>query len=188
MKRANTHVAIVLDNYFEQIEFESPLGALKDKGIAVTVMTTHDKKTLQAMQHAKPGSTFVADLLLREAKMDDYDAIVLPGGVINADKLRMDETARAWVIEFLDSDRLVAAICHAPWLLVSADCVEERRLTSYYTLQDDIRNAGGEWIDQPVIVDGNLLTSRKPDDLEQFNTAILEWLDHDSLKPKLRAG
>jgi protease I len=177
MKPAGKHVAMLVDNYFEQSEFEEPLKALKNEGVLVTVLTTNDKKSLQAMQHAKLGSKFQADLLLKDSKPEEYDALVLPGGVINADKLRMDEAARSWATDFLDSGRLVAAICHAPWLLVSADLIEERRLTSYYTLQDDVRNAGAEWIDQPVIIDENLITSRQPDDLPKFNAAILEWLE-----------
>lgn len=177
MKTAGKHVALLVYDNFEQSEFEEPLKALKNEGVLVTVVTTGGKKSLQAMQHNKPGTKYQADLLIQDAKPEEYEALVLPGGVINADKLRMDETARTWATEFLDSGRLVAAICHAPWLLVSADLVEERRITSYYTLQDDIRNAGGEWIDQPLIVDDNLITSRQPDDLPQFNAAILEWLE-----------
>jgi protease I len=95
---------------------------------------------------------------------------------MNADKLRMNTSARAWVAQFMDQGKLVAAICHAPWLLISADLVEGRRLTSYYTLQDDVRNAGGEWIDQPVVIDNDLITSRHPDDITLFMDAIKTWL------------
>jgi protease I len=108
--------------------------------------------------------------------MDEYDALVVPGGVINADHLRMEEKARQWVQKFLKEDKPVAVICHGPWLLVSADCVRDRRLTSYFTLQDDIRNAGGIWLDESVVVDNNLITSRTPDDLPAFNDALTSAL------------
>jgi protease I len=116
-------------------------------------------------------------MLLANADPDMYDALILPGGVVNADYLRMNQRARDWATQFTDEGKLIAAICHAPWLLVSADLVEGRRITSYYTLQDDIRNAGAEWIDQPVILDGNLITSRQPDDLPAFIEAIEQWFD-----------
>lgn len=173
MQTNRKRVAILVHDFFEQAEFEGPLKALKDAGADVTVISAAHKN-LTAMKHNKPGDSFKADLLLRDAKAVDYDALVLPGGVVNSDKLRMDEKAQAWVVEFLDDNKAIAAICHAPWLLVSADAVEGRRLTSYYTLEDDIKNAGGEWSDFPVIVDGNLITSRKPDDLPRFCGAILE--------------
>jgi protease I len=165
-------VAILVDNYFEQAEFEVPLRALRDNDVTVDIIATR-QKDLTALQHTDKGDTFAADLLLQDADPPDYDALVLPGGVVNADKLRMDKKARHWVSNFLDANKPIAAICHAPWLLVSADGVEGRRLTSYYTLQDDIRNAGGEWADFPVLVDRNLITSRQPDDLPQFCDALL---------------
>ncbi|HTH72156.1 MAG TPA: type 1 glutamine amidotransferase domain-containing protein [Candidatus Pristimantibacillus sp.] len=168
-------IALLVHNYFEQSEFEAPLMTLRKQGAEVTVISA-DKIKMQALQRTKSGRPIEADLLLTAADSDAYDALVLPGGVVNADKLRMDMTARAWVLAFLGSGRLVAAICHAPWLLVSADVVEERRLTSYYTLQDDIRNAGGEWSDHPVIIDHNLITSRGPNDLPAFTDAITAWL------------
>lgn len=177
MSVINKKIAILVDNYFEQAEFEEPLEQLKEAGAAVTVVAT-ETKALQGMMHVKEGDAFTADLLLGEVNVDDYDALVLPGGVVNADRLRMNHLAREWVNHFTDSGKLIAAICHAPWLLVSADLVEGRRLTSYYTLQDDIRNAGAEWIDQPVVMDGNLITSRQPDDIPDFIEAVGEWFDH----------
>jgi protease I len=169
----NKKVAILVDNYFEQAEFEAPLQALKDNGVPADIVST-DQKDLTALQHVQQGDSFTADRLLQETESADYDALVLPGGAVNADKLRMNQKARQWVTDFLDAGKPVAAICHAPWLLVSADAIEGRRLTSYYTLQDDIRNAGGEWADFPVLVDRNLITSRQPDDLPQFCDALLE--------------
>jgi deglycase len=177
MPKPKLKAAVLVYDLFEQAEFEEPLQALKNAGIEVTVISA-SQKNLQAMRHNKPSDTFQADLLLDDARFGDYDALILPGGALNADRLRMDKKARLWVSECIDQGKLIAAICHAPWLLVSADAVEERRLTSYYTLQDDIRNAGGEWVDLPVVIDGNIITSRMPDDLEQFDEAIIAWLKH----------
>ncbi|HUY85392.1 MAG TPA: type 1 glutamine amidotransferase domain-containing protein [Candidatus Dormibacteraeota bacterium] len=175
MNTTDKRVAILVHNFFEQTEFEEPLRALKDAGAEVTVISA-SKKKLQGLNHAEKGDEFQADLLLSAASSDDYDALVLPGGALNADGLRMNEAAQQCVIDFLDSGRPLAVICHAPWVLVSADAVEERRLTSYRTIQDDIRNAGGEWVDQPVVIDVNLITSRQPDDLPQFNDALIHML------------
>jgi protease I len=175
MNISGRHIAILVDDYFEQAEFEEPLSALKNAGGEVTVIATQQSK-LHGMNHAEVGDSFQADLLLNQANSDDYDALVLPGGVINADKLRINATAQQWAVSFLESGRPLAAICHAPWLLVSADAVEGRRLTSYHTLKDDITNAGGEWVDLEVVVDDNLITSRKPDDLPKFNDALLTML------------
>jgi protease I len=171
----NQKVAVLVDNYFERAEFEAPLQALKKSGAQVEVVSA-SQKDMTALNHIEKSGSFTADRLLQDAESADYDALVLPGGVVNADSLRMNKKARQWVTDFLDAGKTIAAICHAPWLLVSADVVESRRLTSYYTLQDDIRNAGGEWADFPVLIDNNLITSRQPDDLPQFCDAILKAL------------
>jgi len=171
----DTKVAILVDNYFEQTEFEEPIKALKDAGAAVTVIASADKD-LRALKHATMGDAFTADMLLDGADPEDYDALVLPGGAMNADRLRMIDAARTWVRHFLEADKPLAAICHAPWVLVSAGEVNGRKLTSYYTIQDDIRNAGGDWVDEQVVIDGNLITSRQPDDLPTFNEVLLKML------------
>lgn len=175
MDISGTKVAVLVDNYFEQAEFEEPISALKDAGAEVTIISS-DGKALQGMRHATLADNFAADLLLRQASSEDYDALVLPGGALNADNLRTVETAKQWVLDFLDEGKPLAVICHAPWLLVSADAVEGRRLTSYHTIRDDIMNAGGEWVNLPVVVDDNLITSRQPDDLPQFNDALITML------------
>ena len=175
MNVAGKRVAILVHNYVEQSELEEPLQTLKDEGVLVTLVGADDVPLI-TMHHAEKGDPFQADIELRNASADDYDGLVIPGGVINADALRMDETAQQWATDFLDSGRPLAVICHAPWLLVSADLVEGRQLTSYYTLQDDIQNAGGEWTDQAVVIDGNLITSRKPDDLPDFINAFMHLL------------
>jgi protease I len=169
-------VAMLVHNYFEQAEFEEPLEVLRDAGAMVTVITTDDTKQLQGLQHVEKGDTFTADLFLQDATPEEYDALVLPGGAINADALRMNETAQTWVRDFLNEGKITAAICHAPWLLVSADVLDGRKLTSYATIQDDIRNAGGDWVDERVVVDGSLVTSRQPDDLPAFDGAIVSML------------
>lgn len=172
---AEKKVAILVDNYFEQSEFTEPLKALKEAAVNVTVIGA-GSKDLQAMEHANLGDLFQADITLDEADRDDYDALVLPGGALNADTLRMNTVARDWVRQFMDQGKPLAVICHAPWLLVSADRAKNRRLTSYYTIQDDIRNAGGDWVDQEVVIDGSLITSRKPDDLPAFCEALITML------------
>ncbi len=174
MSIGNKKIAILVDNYFEQAEFEDPLNLLRDAGAEVTTIGTETKE-LHGMQHNKMGDDFTADMLLDDVEFDDFDALVLPGGVINADKLRMNDRAREWVVRFTDEGKLVAAICHAPWLLVSAGVAKGQEFTSYYTLQDDIRNAGAQWTDEEVIVSDNFITSRKPDDIPAFVEAIKNW-------------
>ena len=176
MSIAAKKIAILVDNYFEQAEFEEPLEQLRKAGAEVTVVGT-SQKSLQGMQHADKGNTFRADKLLADVEHQEFDALVLPGGVVNADHLRMNSKAREWVKDFMAEGKLVAAICHAPWLLVSADVVKGRTLTSYYTLQDDIRNAHADWVDEMVVVDDNLVTSRKPDDIPAFVRSIQQWFD-----------
>ena len=180
MDIAEKKVAILVDDYFEEAEFAEPLKALKDAAVTVTVVGASGK-SLHALQHVKPGGSYQADLLLDDVDFEDFDALVLPGGVVNADKLRMNDLARNWVRHCVEAGKPLAAICHAPWVLVSAGVIDGLRLTSYYTLQDDIRNAGGEWEDSQLVIDDRVITSRKPDDLPAFTAALLQMLqdDHD---------
>ncbi len=178
MNAANKRVAILVDTNFEQAEFTGPLEALKTAGAQVTVVSSATNP-LQGLKHVEKGDVFSADRALADVDPTEFDALVVPGGAINTDKLRMEEKARDWVRDFLNEGKLVAAICHAPWLLVSAHVVEGRKLTSYYTIQDDIVNAGGDWVDEAVVVDDNLITSRKPDDIPAFNKAILSFLEQE---------
>lgn len=175
MNVSGKKVAVLVDNYFEQAEFEEPISALVDAGADVTVVSASGKK-LRGLNHIDKGDDFEADLLLNQANSDDYHALVLPGGAINADALRTNEKAQRWVQDFLDSGRPVAVICHAPWLMVSADAVEGRKLTSWGSIKDDIMNAGGDWMDKPVVIDKNLITSRKPEDIPLFNEALIKML------------
>lgn len=165
---------LLVDNYFEQAEFTEPKKTLEDAGASVTVVSPSEE--LQALNHVDKGGIFHRDVSLEEVNFGEFDALVLPGGAINADHLRMNEAARAAVRSFMQSGKPLAVICHAPWVLVSADCVRGKRLTSYETIQDDIRNAGGDWVDEAVVINDNLITSRKPDDIPAFNKALVQML------------
>ena len=169
------NVAILVDDYFEEAEFTGPLEELKAAGATVDVVAPQTG-TLHAMQHAEQGNTYEANKSIDDIHIDDYDALVLPGGAVNADKLRMNDKARIWVRKFMDMDKPIAAICHAPWLLASAGLAKDHKLTSYYTIQDDMRNAGADWVDEAVVIDDNLITSRQPDDVPAFSRAIIQKL------------
>jgi len=160
-------VAILATDGVEKVELTLPRLALEEAG-ADTVLIA-PKPEIQSMKHDEKDDRFRADLALKDAQPEEFDAVLLPGGALNADKLRMETAAREFVQHIDQSGRPIAAICHAPWLLVSAKLVKGRRLTSYYTLQDDITCAGGIWEDREVLVDRNWVTSRKPDDIPAFN-------------------
>jgi len=162
----------VANEGIEQVELTSPWEAVKDAG-GEPVLVSVEAGKVQAFEHLDKGDTFDVDATFDGADPDVYDGLVLPGGVANPDALRLDEDAVAFIKAFFDSDKPVAAICHAPWSLVEADVVRGRTLTSWPSLQTDLRNAGATWKDEEVVVDGNLVTSRKPDDLPAFNEAAL---------------
>ncbi len=160
-------VAILATDGVEKVELTIPRLSLEEAG-ADTVLVA-PKPEIQSMRHDEKDERFRVDLALNDANPEEFDAVLLPGGALNADKLRMETEARQLVQQIDAAGKPIAAICHAPWLLVSAKLVKGRRLTSYYTLQDDIRCAGGEWEDREVLVDRNWVTSRKPDDIPAFN-------------------
>ncbi|MDR7252113.1 protease I [Nocardioides sp. BE266] len=162
----------------EEVELTQPWQAAADAGHTVELLSLEDGE-VQLFQHLDKSTTQQVDRLVANASPDDYDALVLPGGVANPDALRLDEAAVGFVRAFVDSGKPVAAICHAPWTLVEAGSVRGRRLTSWPSLQTDIRNGGGEWVDEEVVVDGNLITSRNPDDLPAFNAALLDAVGTD---------
>ena len=168
-------IAIVVDDDFEQAEFTGPRDALKEAGADVTVISTKGGE-IHGMNHDKIADTFQSDKSIDEVNPDDYDALVLPGGAINADSLRMNKKVQEWANQFLKAGKTVAAICHAPWLLASSGAATGKKMTSWPTIQDDLRNAGAEWDDMEVCVDGNLITSRKPDDVPAFNQQIITAL------------
>ncbi|HET7060127.1 MAG TPA: type 1 glutamine amidotransferase domain-containing protein [Candidatus Saccharimonadales bacterium] len=170
-------VAILVDNYFEEDEFTGPMKALKDAGASVEIIAAEPEDGhVQSMKHVDKGTEFPIDKTLDEANIDDYDALVLPGGAINADQLRMQSKARDWVRKITEAGKPLAVICHAPWVLASAGLAKGRKLTSFFTIQDDMRDAGADWVDEEVVVDGNLITSRKPDDVPAFNEALISMM------------
>jgi protease I len=166
-------VAILATDGVEQSELVEPRRALDDAGAATQLISLAPGE-IQAMEHDEKGDKLRVEKLVEEVEAADYDALLLPGGVANPDRLRTDENAVDFVRDFFAADKPVAAICHGPWMLVEADTVRGRTLTSWPSVQTDIRNAGGEWVDQEVVRDGNLVTSRKPDDIPRFDEAMLE--------------
>ena len=161
----------------EAAELTEPWAAAADAGYE-PVLVSPDAGTVQLFEHLDKSETRPVDLTVADAQVGDFAALVLPGGVANPDAIRTDAAAVALVREFVESGRPVAAICHAPWTLIEADVVRGRRLASWPSLQTDIRNAGGEWVDESVVVDGNLITSRNPDDIPDFIGALLEAVNH----------
>ena len=166
-------VAILATDGVEQVELEEPRKALDEAG-ALTHLIALEEGSIQAMNHDEKGARIPVDRTIADARPSEYDALLLPGGVANPDRLRMDQRAVQFVREFMLSEKPVAAICHAPWMLVEANAVAGRTLTSWPSLQTDIRNAGGEWVDEKVRVDDRLITSRKPADLPEFCQAIVK--------------
>jgi protease I len=166
-------VAILAADGFEQSELEEPLHALERAGANVTIISPRGGR-IQGMHHLEKADEFDVDLPLKKAHSADFDALVLPGGLANPDELRSNEAAVEFVREFADAGKTIAAICHGPWILIEAGIVNGRRLTSWPAIQSDIRNAGGEWVDEPVVVDHGLVTSRNPDDLKAFNAKVIE--------------
>ena len=168
-------VAFLVTNGFEQVELTGPREALERNGAVVDILS--DKEgTVRGWNHDKPADEFAVDATFEGASLDLYDALVLPGGVQNSDTIRIIPAAQKLVKSHDSARRPLAVICHGAWLLVSCGLAKGRRLTSYKTLQDDIRNAGGEWVDEEVVVDGNLITSRKPDDIPAFSEQLVKAL------------
>ena len=172
-KLMGMRVAILTTNGVEESELTEPLEALRQNGAEVDILSP-DGGEVQMMRHDDKTRKIASTGRIADANPDDYTAVMLPGGVVNADELRMNEDARTFVRRMQDSGRTIAAICHAPWLLVSAGLVRGKHLTSFHTLQDDIRNAGGTWTDEELVRDGNWITSRSPRDLPAFNQALVD--------------
>ena len=166
-------VAVLVDNGFEQVELEKPMQALRDAG-AEAVIVSPQKNKVKGWKHTDWGDQFDVDVQLDSARADDFDALVLPGGQMNPDNLRVNQRAVSFARAFFEAGKPVAAICHGPWLLIEADVVRGRRMTSWPSLRTDLRNAGAEWVDESVVVDSGLVTSRKPDDLPDFNRKMVE--------------
>ncbi|MGV8569150.1 MULTISPECIES: type 1 glutamine amidotransferase domain-containing protein [Pseudomonas] len=168
-------VAFLVTDGFEQVELTGPREALEQSGAVVDILS--DKEgTVRGWNHDQPADAFAVDATFESAHLDLYDALVLPGGVQNSDTIRLIPAAQKLVKCHDSAGKPLAVICHGSWLLVSCGLAKGRRLTSYKTLQDDIRNAGGDWVDEEVVVDGNLITSRQPDDIPAFNQQLIKAL------------
>ena len=169
-------VAFLATNGVEQVELTSPWEAVIAAG-ATPVLVSPKSGTITAMQSDwDHGESFEVNTTVKDAKAEDFDGLVMPGGTLNADAMRVNKDAQAFVRAFFEQHKPVAAICHAPWTLIEAGVVEGRRLTSYPSLKTDLKNAGAQWVDEEVVVDNGLTTSRSPDDLDAFNAKLVEEL------------
>lgn len=173
MKLENKKIAILATDGFEKSELFEPLKALKEEGATVHVISLKEGE-IKSWDKDNWGESVKVDKVLSEANAADYNSLVLPGGVINPDQLRVNTSALSFIRAFFEASKPVAAICHAPWLLISAKVIENRKVTSYKSIKDDIKNAGANWVDEEVVVDQGLVTSRNPDDLPAFIRKIIE--------------
>ncbi len=171
-------VAILLDTDFEEVEMTEPRKALEDAGARCVLVSP--KQQVRGMKHDEKKNTFKVDQPLDHANPGDFDAVLLPGGAVNADSLRVNKKAQEFVKAINAAGKPMAVICHAPWVLVSAGLAKGRRLTSYHTIQDDMRNAGANWEDREVMVDGNLVTSRQPSDIPAFNREMIALFERSA--------
>jgi len=169
-------ILIIATNGFEQSELEVPRDKLREAGAEVTIASLDGQK-IKGWQHTDWGRPAEVDIAIKDAKEGDYTALVIPGGVMNPDKLRVDEDAMKLVKAFLASGKPVAAVCHGPWLLVQADALKGRKATSYKSIRKDVENAGATWVDETVVVDNGIITSRNPDDLPAFVAKIIEEIE-----------
>jgi protease I len=169
-------ILIMATNRFEESELFGPREILLSKGAKV-LLASLDRDEIMATIHDDPGRTITPDLTIAEARADDYDALLLPGGVGNPDRLRMDREAVALIKAFDAAGKPIGAICHAPWLLAEADVLRGRRATSWPSIRTDIRNAGAEVVDEAAVTDGHLVTSRKPDDVPAFTAALIAAIE-----------
>ncbi|MBE8712881.1 type 1 glutamine amidotransferase domain-containing protein [Sphingobacterium hungaricum] len=172
-------VAILTEEGFEEVELTKPQKAIEDAGGETFIISPESGK-IKSWDFTDWGKAYEVDVKLDEAKASDYDALLLPGGVINPDKLRLNKAALDFIKAFVESSKPVAAICHAPWSLVEAKVVSGKKMTSYTSIKTDVENAGATWVDEPVVVDGNLITSRNPDDLEIFSKTLVEAIEKGS--------
>ena len=172
-------VAVLMTDGVEQVEYTGPRQFLEQHGARVTLLSPKKKgEQVQGFNHLTPADKFTVELDVREAQPGDFDALVLPGGVANPDALRLSKESIGFIRAFAQARKPIAAICHGPWTLIDAGVAKGRKMTSWPTLQNDLRNAGAEWTDEEVVVDGELVTSRKPDDIPAFDQALMERLTH----------
>ena len=170
-------VAMVLTDGVEQVEYTKPREFLEQQGAKpVLVSPKPAGSDVQGFNHLQPGQKFKVEMNVKDARPEDFDLLVLPGGVANPDMLRLSEETIRFIRRYGESGKPIAAICHGPWTLINAGLARDKRMTSWPSLQTDLRNAGAEWVDEPVVRDGHLVTSRKPDDIPQFDQGILELM------------
>lgn len=169
----NKKIAVLAADGYEQSELESPVAALEKAGAEIEIISLKSGE-IKAMKDHEWSNSVKVDQTVSDAKASDYDALLLPGGVLNPDAVRSDEQAISFVKEFFEADKPVAAICHGPQILITAEAVQGKKMTSYPAVAIDLKNAGAEWVDEEVVTDGNLTTSRKPDDLPAFNERIIK--------------
>jgi protease I len=168
-------IAILATDGFEQAELIEPRKALNEAGAETKIISLKDGR-IKGWNHTDWGEEVAVDLNINNARAEEFDALVLPGGVINPDKLRMEPKAVAFVKSFFDANKPVGAICHGPWTVIEAGAAKGRKIASWPSLKTDLRNAGAEWVDSEAVTDGNLVTARKPDDLPAFNRALIELI------------
>src|SRR4051794_8222181 len=181
-KLTGLRVAVVAADGVEESELTEPVKALRDAGAEVTIVSLAQSH-IQAVRHDLNKTIRIkVDRTIGDVSADEFDAVHLPGGTVNADSLRMVPEVQVFLREMEDAEKPISAICHAPWELVSANLVLGRTLTSYHSIQDDIRNAGGNWVDQEVVVDGNWVTSQQPSDLPAFNRAMLDLFSRSKVE------
>jgi protease I len=170
-------IAVLMTDGVEQVEYTGPRSFLEQQGAKVTLISPKGAgEEIQGFNHMSLGDKFKVEMTVRDARSADFDALVLPGGVANPDQLRLKPEAINFIREFGQANKPIAAICHGPWTLIDAGIAKGKRVTSWPTLQTDLRNAGAVWSDEQVVVDGKLVTSRKPDDIPAFNEALLRQL------------
>ncbi|MBV7539258.1 type 1 glutamine amidotransferase [Duganella sp. sic0402] len=171
------HIAVLMTDGVEQVEYTQPRDFLEQQGARVTLVSVKPKgEQVQGYHHQDPADQFTVELNVRDARPGDFDALLLPGGVANPDTLRLHSEAISFIREFGRENKPIAAICHGPWTLIDAGLVKDRQITSWPSLQQDLQNAGADWRDQEVVTDGTLVTSRKPDDIPAFNDAFKQAL------------
>jgi len=178
-------VAVIATDGVEESELTKPVAALREAAATVAIISPQPN-SIQAFQHHDKTRTIGVDVTLGKTLAGAYDALLLPGGALNADALRAEPEVLEFIRSVQEAGKPIAAICHAPWELISADLVRGRKLTSYHTIKDDVRNAGGEWLDREVVVDRNWVTSRQPSDISAFNQAVLNMFSETFMAAKMR--
>ena len=179
-------VAILITDGFEEVEMVKPRQALKDAGAETKIVSIKGPR-VRSWMTTEWGEEYPVDVTLDQARPEDFDALLLPGGVMNPDKLRMEAKAVAFVRHFFEREKAVAVICHAPWTVIEAGAAKGRRMTSWPSLKTDLGNAGAEWVDEEVVTDGNLVSSRKPDDIPAFNREMIRVFSGAGVKRKKAA-